>query len=416
MRLILLALLLSESGLRSQEALRISMAGDFAAAERKQAANSVGYYNLLWGPASLRCSASVATEYTDNARNSSASGSDGDVITRPGIDADVHWPVTMQNSLDVSLGAGYSFYAKHSELNQFYLSPNSGVAFDVYIGDWVINLHDRANLSQNAYENPTTTNGVNTTYLQNSVGVSGLLDLNKVVVSIGFDHANYMSLDTTASGQPDSESENFYLNAGIRPREEILVGVEGGLGLVSYDRGGNTNLASALSADALQWNGGLFGSLQLSKNISARLDAGYTVYLPDKPSGTNSIADSTSLYFQLSLTHQVNEHISYSLSAGHSVDFAYNGQPYDRYFVRLNPDWNFMYKWNFGSSLSWEHGTQVGLGSFSFDQYTAGFSLGRQITQKLSGEIYYRWVTESAAQAVLNYSQNIVGLSLAYRF
>ena len=51
--LVLVVLLLGETGLRAQEALRISMAGDLAAAGRKQAASSVGYYNLLWGAARL---------------------------------------------------------------------------------------------------------------------------------------------------------------------------------------------------------------------------------------------------------------------------------------------------------------------------------------------------------------------------
>ena len=412
-------LLLGQMGLQAQEALRISMAGDLAAASRKQAANSIGYYNLLWGPLSLRCSANVSTEYTDNAGNSARS--DGDLITRPSINTDLHWPVTTHNSLDVSVGAGYSFYAKHSELDQFYLSPNSGISLDVYIGDCVFNVHDRASLTQNTYENPTTANAASSSYLQNNVGISGMWDLNKALLNVGYDHADYMSLNTTA-GQPDSASENFYLNAGLRPREEILIGVEGGLGLVSYDQSGGTSSTPGLAADAMQLNGGLFCSLQLSEHFSARLDGGYTVYSPEKTAaaGTNAISDSSALYFQMSLTHQVNAHVSYSLSLGHSVDYAYNGQPYDRYFVRLNPNWNFMYRWNLGTSVSWEHGTQVAAGAaasaLSYDQYNLGFNVNRQITQKLSAGMYYRWIMETANQANLNSTQNIVGLSLAYQF
>ena len=419
--LVWLVLLLGQMGLQAQEALRISMAGDLAAASRKQAANSIGYYNLLWGPLSLRCSANVSTEYTDNAGNSARS--DGDLITRPSINTDLHWPVTTHNSLDVSVGAGYSFYARHSELDQFFLSPNSGISLDVYIGDWVFNVHDRASLTQNTYENPTTTNGVNSSYLQNNVGVSGMWDLNKALLNVGYDHADYMSLNTTStSGQPDSASENFYLNAGLRPREEILFGVEGGLGLVSYDHGGGTNSLYGQTAGAMQLNGGVFCSLQLSEHFSARLDGGYTIFSPEQTAvtGTNAISNSSGLYFQMSLSHQVNAHVSYTLSAGHSVDYAYNGQPYDRYFVRLNPNWNFIYRWNFGTSVSWEHGTQVATGTaaggLSYDQYNLGFNVNHQITQKLSAGMNYRWVMETANQAALNSTQNIVGLSLAYQF
>ena len=126
-----------------------------------------------------------------------------------------------------------------------------GISFDVYIGDWVFNLHDRASLTQETYENPTTVkDSANTEHLQNNVGVSGLWDLNKAVLSVGYDHADYISLNTTTTGQPDSASENFYLNAGIRPREEYLIGLEGGFGFVFYDQSGATNSASSLPTRA----------------------------------------------------------------------------------------------------------------------------------------------------------------------
>jgi hypothetical protein len=412
-RLVLFFLLLAKMGLEGQEALRISMAGDVAAAERKQAASSVGYYNLLWGALSLRCSAALAGEYTDNVHNSSSSGED--FIVRPSINTQLHWPVTIQNALDISVGAGYSFYQQHPQLNQFFLTPNSGVSFDVYIGDWVINLHDRATLTENNYENPTTTNGVNRTYFQNTIGISGLWDLNKAMLSFGYDHVNYMMLGSSGNSQPDSTSENFYVNAGIRPRQEILIGLQGGLGLVSYDQSSSSNSVSSLPQNALQVNAGIFSSVQLSQLFSARVDAGYTVYMPDSV-GTNAASQSDSLYFQLSLTHQVNEHVKYSLSAGHSVDFAYNSQPYDRYYVRLTPTWNVIYKWDLGASLAWEQGTQIGLNSMTYDQYSAGINLGRRLTQKITGSMYYRWVKETSDQATLNYTQNIVGLSLNYQF
>ena len=59
--LAILGLLLLLPPLAAQEALRISLAGDLAAEAQKQARNAVGYYNLLWGPVALRCSAALGT-------------------------------------------------------------------------------------------------------------------------------------------------------------------------------------------------------------------------------------------------------------------------------------------------------------------------------------------------------------------
>lgn len=407
-----MAWLLLAGQLAAQEALRVSLAGDVAAATRKQAQNSVGYYNLMWGPVTLRCSAGLSEEYSDNAGNSSSA--QGDLITRPSVQAQVNWPVTEWNTLNLSLDAGYSLYAQHSDLNQLYFNPGSGLSFDVYVGDWVFNLHDRVAMTENTYENPTVAGGQNNTFLQNDAGVSGLWDLNKFVVSLGYDHENYMNLSSSLT-QPDSTAENFYINVGTRLRPQIMVGVEAGLGLVNYDQASGTNSNVAPVADAVQWNAGLFTSVQLSEHLSARLDGGYTVYTPDTVQ-TNLSSGMSAFYFQFSLSHQITEHIGYSLSAGRSVDFAYDGQAYDRLFVRLNPNWNVLRKWSVGTPVWWEQGTQVGRGSLTYDQYGAGFTVGRMLTKKLSAQFHYQWVMETSGQASYNYTANIVGLNFTYQF
>jgi hypothetical protein len=405
-------LLLPAGQLAAQEALRVSLAGDVAAATRKQAQNSVGYYNLMWGPVTLRCSAGLSEEYNDNVLNTS--GSSGDLITRPSVQAQINWPVTAWNTLNLSLDAGYSIYATHSELSQLYFNPGSGLSLDVYVGEWVFNLHDRVAMTENTYENPTVAGGQNNTFLQNDAGISGLWDLNKFVVSLGYDHENYMNLSSSLV-QPDSAAENFYINVGTRLRPQIMVGLEAGLGLVNYDQASGTNSNVAPVSDAVQWNAGLFTSVQLSEHLSARLDGGYTVYTPDTVQ-TNLSSGLSAFYFQFSLSHQITEHIGYSLSAGRSVDFAYDGQAYDRLFVRLNPNWNVLRKWSVGTPVWWEQGTQVGRGSLTYDQYGAGFTIGRMLTQKLSAQFHYQWVMEISDQASYNYTANIVGLNFTYQF
>jgi hypothetical protein len=409
--------LLLAAQLGAQEALRVSLAGDVAAATRKQARNTAGYYNLMWGPVSLRCSAGLTEEYNDNIRNSA--NAQGDIITRPSVNAQVNWPVTEWNTLHLGLDAGYSLYAHHGELNQFFFNPGSGLSFDIYVGDWMINLHDRVTVTENNYENPTTQGGQSRSFLQNALGVSGLWDLNKIVVSLGYDHQNYLSLGSPSLSQPDSASEIFFLQGGVRLRPEIMVGLESGFSLVNYDQTGGTNSFNFRPIpNAVQWNAGAFTAVQLSEHLSARLDGGYTVYTPES-TGTNLNQKMTALYFQFSASHQISERISYSLSAGRSMDFAYNGQMYDRLFVRLNPNWNVVRKFSMGTPVWWEQGkqgSQGGQGSLDYTQYGAGFTVGRALTQKLSAQVHYQWIMETANQTAYNYTANIVGLNLTYQF
>ena len=94
----------------------------------------------------------------------------------------------------------------------------------------------------------------------------------------------------------------------------------------------------------------------------------------------------------------------------------YTGQPYDRYTARWQPNWSFLRKYTISTPLWWEHGTEVYYQSASYDQYGAGISIGRQLTQKLSSSLSYQFVKETSGQPGLNYTDNIISLSLTYQF
>jgi hypothetical protein len=392
----------------AQEALRLSLAGDLAAASRQQSSAFIGYYNLLTGPVAWRFSSGLDLQYDDNVRLRE-NNAEGDFIIRPRANVQTHWPVTLKNSLDFNLNAGYSEYLLHQDLSQFYIDPGSGIAFDIYTGDWVIELHDRVSITENTYENAGVNANNNNATLENTIGVDGLWDLNKAIIKIGYDHADYVQL-ASATRQFSGSSENIFFNGGVRLRPEILAGLETGGGLIHYDQAGR------ITPDALQWNAGAFASLQVSEYISARLDAGYTEYVPDTTSTNLATADSSGFYFQFLLTHRVNKYVKYSLTAGRSTDFSYSGLPQTYYFVRLQPTWNIFRKYNLSTPITWQNGTQLYNKSADYDQYSFGINISRQITQKLSGSLSYQFVKETSDLEVLNYTVNIVGLNFTYQF
>jgi hypothetical protein len=197
---------------------------------------------------------------------------------------------------------------------------------------------------------------------------------------------------------------------------QITAGIEGGVGLISFSQGQST----ATQPDAMQWNAGVFCQAQISEYISGRLDAGYTVYSPANTGAFTNLSNASSLYFQFSVSHQVNRFINYSLSAGRSTDSSFYGQPYDFYFVRLQPNWNFFRKYQLSTPFWWQKGTQLyalgGAAAADYDQFGAGINIGRAITQNLSGTLAYQFIRESSGQSSLNYTVNIVSLNFSYRF
>ncbi len=401
-----------------QEALRISMAGDLAAASRQQAASSLGYYNLLVGPTAWRFSSGLGLEFNDNVRLQQNAQSD--LIFKPSVDADLHWPVTQKNSLDVSLGVGYSEYVQHQDLSQFFITPGSGLSFDVFVGDFKINLHDRITISENAYENTGASgNNQNLESLENTLGTSALWDLNQVVANFGYDHVNYVSLTQGASGQqPDSASENIYANGGVRVRPELLLGLEAGGTVITYSQTSVSN--SLVSPNAVQWNAGAFGSAKISDYLDVRLDAGYMVYTPDSTATNLVLQDESGIYFSFSLSHRVNRWLNYTLSAGRTTDMSAYGQAQSYYFARLTPNWNLFNKYSISTPVFWQQGTRVynttAGGNADYQQIGLGLNVGRSLTKKLSASIGYQFVQETSNLAGLAYTVNIVDLNLSYQF
>src|SRR5256885_9190655 len=115
---LLLPLLMAPSIIRSQDAVRPSLAGEAASEARRQDIERIPY-NLLAGPIRFRVGASVGVEYNDNINYADdvtvvvngpggpvtfQTRSEDDVIIRPQINFDAIWPVTQLNTLRLDIG------------------------------------------------------------------------------------------------------------------------------------------------------------------------------------------------------------------------------------------------------------------------------------------------------------------------
>lgn len=399
-----------------QEALRVSMAGDLAAGAQQQADTSLGYYNLLLGPTAWRFSSGLGFEFDDNVLLQQ--DGESDLIIRPNFNAQMHWPISLKNSLDVSMMAGYSDYLDHSSLSQVFINPGSGLSFDVYAGDFKINLHDRIGITEDTYENAGASGGnQNLVSLQNTAGLSTLWDLDKAIATVGFDHVDYDSLSEVQS-YPNASSENLMLNGGIRVQPELMLGVEAGGSVISYSQNASTN--NPTIPGAVQWNLGSFVTDKISDYMDCRLDAGYMVYTPDSSEAGLAATDSSGLYFSFSLSHRVNHFLSYTLSAGRTTDLAAYGEAQSYYYVRLNTSWNLFQNYVVTTPVWWQNGSWVynslSAGGSNYQQIGLGLNVTRLLTKKLSASIGYQFVQESSDQKTLTYTVNTVQLTLSYQF
>ena len=405
---------------QGQEAVRMSMAGAAAAAAQRQAASTIGYYNLNLGPTAWNFGAGLGVDYNSNV-NYSENNPEGDFIFRPQMNTRMLWPVTDRNSINLTLGAGYSAYLQHQELDGLFLTPGSGLSFDLYVKDFQINLHDRFSMQEYSYQNSTSGSAGNYSVLQNALGTTMLWDLNKVMLKFGYDHLNYVSV-ASSGGQPNAVSEVASLSAGYAPKAGMLAGLELGGDLIDY---AGKNL---LYRNARQWNVGGFYDTQVSEYIHFTAHAGYMVYSPEPGLGlTYYGTDTSGMYAQLDVSHRLNDYVSYTLSGGRMISLgsyggtanqylANYGGAVDAYYAYLTANWKIFRQITLSTSLIYNYGTQLSGTPETWERYGFGISLRRDITSKLSASLGYQFYARQSDWPGRTYDLSVVSLGFYYRF
>lgn len=312
----------------------MSLADAEATRARRAAALTPGYYNLALGPTAWRFSSGLGLQFDDNVELTEVNP-ESDFIFTPSINAQMLWPITDKNSLDLALGLGYSAYVLNPGLSRLYITPGSGLSFNVYSGDFTLNLHDRIAITENAYQDPTVVGNGDYSQLQNAVGLAALWDLNKAVLRAGYDHVNYVAL-SGGQNTSDGQVETVYGTAGYRAWPTVVTGVELGGGLINY--------TAADQPDAVQWNAGGFAQALVSDYLRVQGSVGYTVYAPQQSSPSSTASEFSGIYLQLSVAHRISEYLNYTLSGGRAVNLAFYGGTIESYFVNWTASWNVLRK------------------------------------------------------------------------
>src|SRR5260370_12604445 len=278
------SMLLATTGVYAQDAVRPSLAGQEASDAREQDVSRIPY-NLLLGPVRFRVGATVGVEYNDNINyaddgtavipNPSGPGfititthSQDDVIVTPNLTLDAIWPVTQLNTLRLDLGIGYAFYLDHSKNDTDYIlvAPKSQIAFDIFVSDFRINIHDRMQLQQDPIQERALSNVVNYGRFENTAGVSVLWDLNKLLLQLGYDHYNFVST-TSAFDYLNRNSEIVQGSAAFVVTPTVTVGAEGNAVFTRYEQ--------TVLNDNKDYGVGGFVELALTNNLKVLASGGY---------------------------------------------------------------------------------------------------------------------------------------------
>jgi hypothetical protein len=406
---------LSESFAQSLSEARESLAGERSAQELRRALTNEDY-NIRVGDLRFQTQARLGAAYTDNVLSSGTDRKD-DFIINPEIDLAALLPIGHFNSLRLSVGLGYEWFTQNHDLNSDVplVSPDSELAFYLFVGDFRIKLYDAFTYQQTLTFNDQVPNQVRFynfnnvarfDRLDNFVGTTVDWDLNKVVLTGSYAHENFIST-TEQFEYLNRGSELFGLTGNYLLGDKTRTGLEG---MGSYN---NFDTQTTLNDN---WRGrvGPFVQAKLPKGIVARAGGGYELARFDSIAGPGNNFSDYYLYGRLS---QETKWFTHSLGAGHETlpgDNANNLRTtYVRYSILTDVVRNITFE-GFGSvNLSREFG-----GSYreKFNDYVAGCRLGYQFHKYWRAGLAYQFFYKDSDISDNTYHRNLVGLDVAFRF
>ncbi len=389
----------------AQEALRDSLASETVAEARQRELENAPH-NVQWGDLQMQVTPSLALEWDDNLNLTSTQPVAG-VALRPTVSLDAVRPWGHANAFKFALTAGYEHYFAREAFDRRIIEPGSELSADVYVRDFVINIHERPSFIEESDRDAAVWGYGRFGGFSNTAGFSVLWDLRDLVVSVGYDHFNFLS----SSGQfnyLDRAAEQAVARAGYQVHPTATVGLEVSGGPTSYDRPYlNDNLSVSVGAYA-DW--------RLTPHLRLQPRVGYVTYTFQGVGVAGTPADFTSYYWGLRLTHQVNAKISYDLDSGRNTRLGIYANLLDQWETNLRVTWRVLNNVSLLTQFSYVRGNDpFWMFGDEFQRFGGNLELAYRLLDRLTVSLdYWHW-DRSSNLAVAQYQENRVSLRFDYR-
>ncbi len=386
---------------------RESLAGESAEMANK-GSDTNQPYNLQVGPVTLRTDASVSTSYNDNI-SIAHTGRQGDAIIIPALGLHALWQATDLNALTLDLGVGYQWYTTHSSFSSVYVTPNSAAQFNIYTGDFKINLHDQFSYSSNPILVGQLSNINQFPVFDNTAGFNVDWDLNDIIVSLGYDHQNqwvYGSSYNYLTYQTDTVTPKITFEVS----KTIDAGLVVALSSMRYNQNVLNNNTSIQA--------GPFVKAQLTENLAVDAQLGGDFANYNTGGSSNSTQSSLAgVYASAGVSHRINDIFSETFTAGRQFIPGVNSNYTQRIYANYGFNWQATNYFTVGTNLWWENlADSSGAYGQNANRYGTGLSLAYNITDRSNLGLSYDYVLKDANQSAYSYSQNVVTLKYLYRF
>jgi predicted porin len=367
-------------------------------------------YNFAVGPVRFNVAAGAGLEWNDNITLADHDKK-SDLIFRPSVNFDGHWPLSDLNTLRFSLGLSYAKYFSHSEFDSrsILVSPSSTLALTAHVGNIVLTARERFSYQEDPYALPVVSNVATYRRAENTAGLQADWPINDFVnLTVGYEHYNLWAFDDTFK-QLSRNVDTIYVRPSYQITPSIRLGVNGSVSFVRFDEN--------IQNDGTSYMVGPFADITLSETTHAFVEVGFQQF---DFSGGGTIGDTSSSstwYAKGEITNQLTEAISQRLIASKTAEVGFGTNFYDLYHVEYGALWKMTPALNFDPSLFYEYYTTSGDGEAEkASRFGAALGLRYALSPTFTLGADYRFLLKSSNLPNSDYTQNLVLLSLYYNF
>ena len=309
---------------------------------------------------------------------------------------------------------------------------NSQLTFFTGAIKWTV--RDRFGYQEDTYDIPDLSNQAIYRRWENQAGIGAVWAINQNwTLEAGYDHYNLWATDTSADPAFELQSRSIdtvFLKPAVQLNPAVKVGLNAVLSFIDFKDADRSDGTGVMAGPFVEW--------QVSEFTNVYLEGGYQSLNYNHASNFNNAAidqlglsatdaaavqqelqdttDSHSYYARFEIDNRPSEFFRHRLSFSKTAEIGFESDFITLYNVEYDADWKVMEKMELGPSVFYEHFTTSGLQDEKADRIGATVGIRYHFTNSLTLGLDYRYIWKNSNLPDQNYYQDLVFLSLYYKF
>jgi len=394
-------------------------------------------FNFALGNFRFGIAVGAGLEFNDNIKLSQ-NDRISDFVFRPVLNLDSEWRISDLNTLRLNIGISYAKYFSHSEFDTHgvLISPTSELALTFYTGSVKWTIRDRGSYQEDTYDIPDVSGLAVYRRWENQIGIEGQWAINQATnLSVGYDHYNLWTTgngdDTQAGFQlQDRSIDTVFVKPSWQVNPAIKIGVNASYSFINFKDNDRSDGSGLMAGPFIEW--------QITEYTNMYLEGGYQSLWFNGGSDYSNAAidqlnlsdadaaavrdilrdgsDSNSWYLKFEINNRPSEFFRHRISFSKTAELGFSSDFITLYNVEYDADWKVMEKLEVGPSIFYEHYSTSGSLGETADRIGAAIGLRYHFSNSLTLGLDYRYIWKDSNLENLDYYQNLVFLSLYYKF